>query len=289
MELTKTEVFECVKCGLLSKDEGEIKKCLDKHKKQDLKAQKEKVFYDICNKLNNFMIDNLKSLNKEDIRIKLEEASKIIGYNLVISSISSPRINADYRENIYASYNIEGCFKRDGSASEFNGIKKPSGWGGGYLSSLLDKKYSSYFGDFIRVLNGLDTGSGGGGENFRYEVKIHLKHFTELNAAYKEYIILEEASKDYSAQVNVLTKKYEAERVPVLLHSDIPYQEIKMQSDELSFKIRELQSELSEINKNLQDRKTILIKNDSPKFVTPDSSFQFDSERLKEVKASLLG
>ena len=58
MELTKTEVFECPKCESLSKNKEDVIKCLQKHRKEELKAEKERAFFDLQNRLNLILINN---------------------------------------------------------------------------------------------------------------------------------------------------------------------------------------------------------------------------------------
>ena len=288
MEPTKTEVFECKKCGALSKDESEIKKCLQGHRKQELKQEKEKAFFDVQNKLHLFMVNNLSSLNEGHVAHNLIGAAKIVGYNLNFESFSKVKFDSYHNQGSIsvASYSIRGSFTRNGR-SEFEGLKIPKTCSH-HISSLLDKRFPAYLGDFIRAIKGLDLGSGGGGsENFHYDLKIILSHFTELKANHEEYLALEKLKQRYVDRTNALTRDYHATRVPVLLHSDIPYQEAKMQFDEINLRIRELQEEASLIKNRLELRKNNLISKDSLKFVTPESSFDYSSARLEELKRKI--
>ncbi len=292
MELTKTEVFECIKCGALSKDQAEIKKCLQKHRKQELKQEKDEAFFNIQNKLHLFMVNNLSSLNESHVAFNLIEAAKIIGYRISFESFSKVKFDSYHNQSSIsvASYSVRGSFLRDGP-SEFDGLKIPKNCSYN-ISSMLDKRWGAYwgayFGDFIRAIKGLDSGSGGGGrESFHYDLKLNLSHFPELKAAHEEYLSLEKLRQRYVDRTNALTRDYQASRVPILLHSDIPYQEAKMQFDEVNSKIKELQEEASQIKGRLESRRMHLISKDSPKFVTPDSSFDYDSARLDELKKNL--
>jgi len=288
VELTKTEVFECIKCGALSKDQAEIKKCLQKHRKQELKQEKDEAFFNIQNKLHLFMVNNLSSLNESHVASNMIEAAKIIGYRISFESFSKVKFDPYHNQNSIsvASYSVRGSFLRDGP-SEFDGLKIPKNCSYD-ISSMLDKRWGSYFGDFIRAIKGLDSGSGGGGrENFYYDLKLNLSHFPELKSAHEEYLSLEKLKQRYVDRTNVLTRDYQASRAPALLHSDIPYQEVNMQFDEINSKIKELQEEASQIRDRLESRRKHLISKDSPKFVTPDSSFDYDSARLDELKKNL--
>lgn len=288
MEITKTEVFECTKCGALSKDQAEIKKCLQKHRKQEIKKEKEAAFFAAQNKLHLFMVNNLSSLNENHVASNLIEAAKIIGYKLIFQSIDKVKFGSSYNQNsiLFASYSASGSFMRDGP-SEFEGLKIPTACNS-YISSLLNRRWNNYFGDFICTIKGMDLGTGGGGcDRFHYEIRINLSHFPELKAAHEEYLSLENLRQRYVDRTNALTKDYQANRVPPLLHSDIPYQELKMQFDELNTKIKELQEEESQIKDKLLSRRKHLISVDSTKFVTPDSSFDYDSARLDELKKNL--
>jgi hypothetical protein len=288
VELTKTEVFECIKCGALSKDQAEIKKCLQRHRKQELKKEKEQAFFEVQNKLHLSMVNNVSSLNENHIASKLIEAAKIVGYTISFESFSKVKFESYYNQNgiSVATYGMRGSFIKNGK-SEFGGLKVPSTCSH-YVSSLLDNRYSAYLGDFIRTIKGLDLGNGGGGnEQFHYDLRLNLSHFPELKENHEEYLSLEKLRQRYVDRTNALTRDYQSSRVPILLHSDIPYQEVKMQLDELNAKMRQLQEEASQVKDRLESRKKSLISKDSPKFVTPDSSFDYDSARLDELKKNL--
>jgi hypothetical protein len=218
----------------------------------------------------------------------LIEAAKIIGRKLIFQSISKVKFDSSYNQNgiLVAGYSVSGSFMRDGP-SEFDGLKIPTACNS-YVSSLLDKRWNNYFGDFIRTIKGIDLGTGGGAcERFHYEIRINLSHFPELKAAHEEYLSLENLRQRYVDCNKVLTRDYQSTRVPILLHSDIPYQEIKMQFDEVNAKIKDLQEEELQIKGRLLLRRDYLILMDSPKFVTPDSSFDYDYARLDELKKNL--
>ena len=285
MELTKTEVFECTKCGTLSKNKEDVIKCLQKHRKEELKAEKEAAFFNIQTKLRMFFIENLTSFNILEVKNKLIDAAKIVGYNLTLTdNCSGPNFRSYYQG--YAVYSLNGSFKKEG-ASEFDGIKIPFS-SSHYLSSLLDKKRTAYFGDFISCIKGLDTGNSSGGvENFGYEIRLRLSDFPELNAKYNEFVTLTTAKQAYQSRSQSLLDEYRKNILPTILHSDIPYQEVKADHDELLEKIKDLQAKLSEISSKMSARQDILNNQHSEKYITPSSAYNYDAERLIELKAQL--
>lgn len=285
MEPTKTEVFECTKCGALSKDADQIKKCLAQHRKEEAKAEKETAFFNIQNKLNFILINNLKSFRSEDVKSILIDAAKMVGYNLNLT-ISNSSVAADHYGKLCANYSVSGSFKKVGT-SEFSGVKVPSSCIS-YLRQLLDAKHSTYVGDLFRLIKGIDIYSGGGGsENFSYSLKLLMDQFPDLKEAYSEYNVLNVASNAHSKRSLDLSTEYKKNILPTILHSDIPYQELKIEYDELFQKVEELQVQVSKINSKMSARQDVLSNQHSKKFITPESNYDYNAERLTELRRKL--
>ena len=285
MELTKTEVFECPKCESLSKNKEDVIKCLQRHRKEELKVEKEKAFFDLQDKLNFIFINNLKSFRSEDVKSILIDAAKMVGYNLNLT-ISNSSVAADHYGKLCANYSVSGSFNKVGT-SEFSGVKVPSSCNS-YLRQLLDAKHSTYVGDLFRLIKGIDIYSGGGGsENFSYSLKLLIDQFPGLKEAYSEYNALNVASNAHSKRSLDLSTEFRKNMLPQILHSDIPYQEIKMEYDELFQKVEELQVQVSKINSKMSARRDVLTNQHSKKFITPESNYDYNAERLAELRNQL--
>ena len=288
MELTKTEVFECPKCESLSKNKEDVIKCLQKHRKEELKAEKEKAFFDLQDKLSLILINNLKSFRSEDVKSLLVDAAKMVGYRLDLG-ISIPRFGTDHHGKICVSYSVSGSFKKVGKP-EFSGVKIPSSFKSqvsSYLYQLLDEK-SAYVGDLFRLIKGIDIYSGGGGaESFSYTLNLLVDQFPDLKQAHSEYTVLDMASDAYNRRASDLFAEFKENMLPQILHSDIPYQELKMKYEEIYAKAKELQDQVASITKQMDSRQKSLTADYSKNHVTPEPSYNYDAERLAELEAKL--
>jgi len=285
MELTKTEVFECPKCESLSKKKEDVIKCLQRHRKEELKTEKQRAFFDLQDRLNLILINNLKSFRAEDVKSILVDAARMVGYELNFTGFSHSGLEKDYRQVLCSNYSIAGSFKKSGP-SEFSGIKIPSTCSI-YLRDLLDAKHSTYVGDMFRAIKGIDVYSGGGGENFSYTLKLFVDYFPDLKEAYEEYLVLDGAKKSYISRASELSAEYKKNILPAVLHSDIPFQELQMEYDDLHEKIEDLHAQFSIISSKMSDRQAALYNQHSKKFVIPEEAYSYNSERLVELKRRL--
>jgi len=285
VELTKTEVFECPKCESLSKNKEDVIKCLQKHRKEEIKAEKERAFFDLQDKLSLILINNLKSFRSEDIRSLLVDAAKMVGYKLDLT-ISNPSVAADHYGRLCANYSVTGSFKKVGT-SEFSEVKIPNSCSH-YIRELLDKKHSAYVNDLLRLIKGIDIYSGGGGsDSFSYSLRLLIDQFPNLKQAHSEYTALNMASQAYDKRSSDLFAEFNKNMLPQILHSDIPYQELKMQYEEFCNKARELQQQVASFAKRMDSRQKALTADYSTGHVTPESSYNYDAERLAELKERL--
>lgn len=285
MELTKTEVFECPKCESLSKNKEDVIKCLQRHRKEELKAEKERAFFDLQDKLNLILINNLKSFGQEEVKSLLVDAAKMVGYKLDLT-ISRQKIAADHYGKLCAIYSVDGSFKKVG-ASEFSGVKIPN-FCNTYLRQLLDTKHSTYVGDLFRLIKGIEVYSGGGGsENFSYSLKLFVDQFPNLKEAYSEYSALDVAREAHAKRASSLIVEFNKNKLPQILHSDIPYQELKMQHEETYNKLKELEQQAAILCDRMGSRQKLLIEDYSKGHITPEPSYNYDAERLAELKERL--
>jgi tRNA/tmRNA/rRNA uracil-C5-methylase (TrmA/RlmC/RlmD family) len=288
MEITKVEVFECHKCGGISKAQEDIIKCLKKHRTQELKEEKEAKFNALSSKLSNYMVENMTSFKKSEVQSHLVAVAKILGLDLTFAKINVSLPKKDYYNKLMISFDASGRLTRGGS-SDFDGIDIPKGCPH-YLSELIKSKSPS-FGDLLRVITGFDVGSGGGGEYFSYEIRLYLDKFPALLEKYNESLDLADKKAHFERRIIELKSQYEKNRVPILYVSDIKYQELFQVSSELSLQIEELNKRLMEVRKNLSDRDGFLRNSDPDRenIITPEEKFNYDSDRLLQLRQELFG
>ena len=89
------------------------------------------------------------------------------------------------------------------------------------------------------------------------------------------------------AEKNRLTEDYDKHRKPVVLISDIKYQAIKSELDEIKEQIEALRARSVEIATKVSSRAHELVAKDSPAYTIPDSSFDFDSNMESELTQEL--
>ena len=288
MQISKIEVFECPKCGSLSKEQDSVIKCLKKHRTQELKAEKEAKFHKLFGKVSNYMIDNLTSLHSDEIQNHLVSAANILGLNLTfscfrVSTLTRGSLNEGL---VQIPIQVVGDIKRNPS-SAFDGISIPSGVSF-YLTDLLKNK-EPYFGDFIRCINGMDTGGGGGGNTFHYEIRLILNKFPALFEKLKEFNTLSTKQTTFDNRSSELRSDYNKNRLPAILISDIRYQEILSEREDLSHQIQKLQEKFKIVDENLRMRKNDLANADMGPFTTPEEKFNYDSDRLLQLRQELFG
>lgn len=292
MEISKVEVFECHKCGKISKEQGDIISCLKKHGKEEIQGEESIPYRELNDNVVNFMIRNLHSLKLADVGEQLTAACKLIGINLNISRIAGGRHEIDDRDKHreYISYKIDGSCSRI-HETEFKKISLPKHLKGNlnhYFEILIDPKEYVSFGRICELLAGVSIqGGGGGGNTFNYDIKLWLDAFPELNNKWQALKELRLKKKKYVAEKNRLTEDYEKHRKPVVLISDIKYQAIKSEFDEIKEQIESLRVKSAELGTKVNSRVNELFYKDSPAYTTPDLSFEFDSNMEQELTQDL--
>ena len=288
MEITKVEVFECHKCGGISKAQEDIIKCLKKHRTQELKEEKEAKFNALSSKVSNYMAENLTSFKQTEIHSHLTAVAKILGLELTFTKFSGLFPKKYYHNNLVITFDVSGKITR-GVTSEFDGIDVPKGCSH-YLSESLKSK-RPLFGDFVRLIAGLGTGSGGGVEDFSYDIQLYVEKFPSLLEKYIESLDLADKRSNFERRVTDLKAEYEKNRMPILYVSDIKYQELIHTSDELCLQAEELNKKLLEVRKNISERDRFLRNSDPYKktIITPEEKFNYDSDRLLQLRQELFG
>jgi len=286
VEISKIEVFECHKCGAISKVQEDITKCLKKHRTQELKVEKEAKFYAVANKAANYMVDNLTSFKGSEVQTHIIAAAKIFGLELSFTRFDAGLPRKSYQNQLEITYSTSGTMTKVGP-SEFDGIAVPKNCNY-YISDILKNK-NPYFSDLLRSIVGLDAGSGGGGDKFSYEVRIFLNKFPRLLEKYNESLDLSDKKALFERRVIELKTDYEKNRVPVLHISDIKYQDLLQTSNELSRQFEELSEKLKLAKVKLSERARELRDSDPDRetLITPEERFHYDLERLAQLKSEL--
>jgi hypothetical protein len=287
VEISKIEVFECHKCGAISKAQEDITKCLEKHRTQELKAKEKAKFNAVANKAANYMVDNLTSFRGSEVQAHLIAAAKIFGLEIVFTRFDSGQPRKNYQNQLEITYSISGEMTKVGP-SAFGGIPVPNDCSH-YISEILQNK-EPYFTDLLRSIVGLDIGSGGrGGGKFSYEIRLYLAKFPSLLEKYNESLDLSDKKALFQRRALELKTDYEKNRVPVLQISDIKYQDLLQTSNDLSQQFEELKEKFNIAKIKLADR-AIELKDSDPNreaFITPEERFHYDSERLAQLKSEL--
>jgi len=291
MEISKVEVFECHKCGKISKKQGDIISCLKKHGKEELQEEESAPYREFHDKVINFMIKNLHSLKPADVGKQLTTASELIGINLNISKIIVGKNEIDTRDNQkeYMTYKIVGSCSRI-HETEFKKISLPKHLKGNlnhHFERLIDPKEYLSFCTICELLAGVTIHGGSGGNTFNYEIKLWLNAFPELNKKWQALKELRLKRTSYIQEKHRLTEDYDKHRKPVVLISDIKYQAIKSELDEIKEQIEALKVRGAEIGTKVSNRAHELVYKDSPAYTTPDSSFDFDSDMERELTQDL--
>ena len=290
MQISKVEVFECHKCGKISKNQEHIISCLKKHDKEEIQDEESAPYRELNDNVVNFMIRNLHSLKLADVGEQLTAACKLIGINLNISRIAGGRHGIDDRDKHYISYRIDGSCSRI-HETEFKKISLPKHLKGNlnhYFEILIDRKEYVSFGKICELLAGVSIhGGGGSGDSFSYDIKLWLDAFPELNNKWQALEELRLKKTKYVAEKKRLTEDYEKHRKPVVLISDIKYQAIKSELDEITEQIDGLRERSVDIATKANRRAHELVSKDSPAYTTPDSSFDFDSNMEQELSQDL--
>lgn len=298
MEITKTEVFECQKCGSISKKKMDIEKCIKKHEKEDLQEKGSAEYKKLYKTVNGFMIKNLHSLSPADVGEQLISVCNLVGINLDISRISGGAITNNYFNSSttrgeYVTYSIAGSLSRI-PTSKLKGkiVPIPNHLRNKFSRSferLTNPKEYLAFHDLLDTLEGIDSSGGGGGtSSFSYSFQLFLDSFPRLKKDWNTLTELRLKKISYLGEKKRLEKEYETFRKPIILIADIKYQEIKSELDDLNDRINQLKERSVGVSSRMNHRIHELVSKDSLAHTTPDASFEFDPE-LEKALAEKLG
>lgn len=126
-----------------------------------------------------------------------------------------------------------------------------------------------------------------GGNSFSYSIKLPLNSFPKLNKKWQALKEIRLKKSSYLIEKERLKKEYDQHRKPVLLISDIKYQAIKSELDEIKEQIEALSVKSVGVATKFSSRVHELVSKDSPAYTTPDSSFEFDPELESKLAQDL--
>jgi hypothetical protein len=290
--MNKIEVFECHECGTISKEESDITACISKHEEQRVVDDEVSVYKAYHKKITSYLIDNLTSLKAEEVGIHITSFTKLFGYRLDIASITGGTYmqSINHPESMRPTYNISGKLHPipDGEFEELKFPKIPNNYRD-YLIDLFNKcnKKNIYFSDILRAIKGVETGTGGEGGNFHYGFRLNVVDFPKIHQNLSDLKIINSKSILFEAEQNRLKSEYTKFRKPAVLISDIRYQAIKSEWDEIHLQMEELKLRSLVIGKEMEQRSEYILSKDAPKHITPAPELDFDRELRKKLISEL--
>jgi hypothetical protein len=290
--MNKIEVFECHECGTISKEESDITACISKHEEQRVIDDEVSVYRAYHKKITSYLVDNLTSLKAEEVGIHITSFAKLFGYRLDIASISGGIYmqGINHLESVRPTYNISGKLHPipDGKFEELKVPKIPNDYRD-YFTDLFNKcnKKNVYFSDILRAIKGVETGTGGEGGNFHYGFRLNVVDFPKIHQNLSDLKIINSKSILFEAEQNRLKSEYTKFRKPAVLISDIRYQAIKSEWDEIHLQMEELKLRSLVVGKEMEQRSEYIILKDAPPHITPAPEFDFDSELRKKLISEL--
>lgn len=290
--MNKIEVFECHECGTISKEESDITACLNKHEEQRVIDDEVSVYKAYHKKITGHLIDNLTSIKAEEVGMHMTSFAKLFGYRVDIDSITGGTYmqSINTSDHMRPTYNISGKLRPipDGEFEELKVPKIPNNHRD-YLRDLLNKcnKSQVYFSDILHAIKGIEVGTGGEGDKFHYGFRLNIIDFPKIHQDLSDLRIINSKSILFEAEQNRLKSEYTKFRKPAVLISDIRYQEIKSELDEIHLQMEELKLRSIAVGKEMEQRSEYIISKDSPPHITPAPEFDFDRELRKNLISEL--
>jgi glutaredoxin len=301
-EIKTVTAYSCPFCQNISIKNSEIDNCILKHnKEEDFRKTKDKIIKFINDKYLNVFRENLTRTNPNVALSSLQNFGKAltctassIGYDLKIKrleilEITNKKANITFsgelsrkseKQNLTKDLHEYSINKKD-----FDKIIKEFS----YLYPLLNGKYTIYFSDFVRIIPGLKTTGGGGGEKFSYDLDFDLSSYKDIQIELEEFFTLRAKRASYINEKSRIKKEYEKERLPCVLISDIEYSVMSSDLEDLEKKKNELLETIKTLSQKINIRKNWLANQDSINIPLPDSSFSFDKERFDDISNCLPG
>lgn len=291
--MNKIEVFECHECGTISKEESDITTCLNKHEEQRVIDEEVRVYKAYHKKITGYLTDNLSSLKAEEIGIHMTSFAKLFGYRVDIESINGGIYiqSINHPDSMKVPYNISGKLHTipDGEFEELKVPKIPNNHRD-YLIDLFNRcdKKKVYFSDILRAIKGVEGGTGGEGDKtFHYSFSLNVVDFPKINQNFSDLRIINSKSILFETEQNRLKSEYNKFRKPVVLISDIKYQAIKSEWDEINLQMEELKLRSLVVEKEMEQRSEYIISKDAPPHITPAPELDFDRELRKNLISEL--
>lgn len=247
-----------------------------------------KKYFELEDKIRNYLVCNLKSFDSDDIKKNLLEAANLLGFHISFKHFktSGPKRKAP---NAPWVIDIDAVGKISWSEdSPFEGVRIPHEANHYFYVALQSKK--PFFSDFLSCIKGLELSCGacgGGSEEFSYQIRMVVNDFPDLLRKWEEVDLLSKMEVSFLKRKNDLYNHYSKNRVPVLLITDIEYQRLLSENEELHERLKELHSEIVVMKGKLSSRQALLIEKDIENYPLPEKDYEFDKVRLRELNLEL--
>jgi hypothetical protein len=291
--------YSCPVCKKLSSEKEEIDNCINNHKKDSFKKQKQDY-------LNNFLNDNyinyfknqlintsnpIKSSCINDFGPKLIEASSRVGVKL-----SGLRVRYKGRKDgINMLFSISGFIERekdwkfpDHLLRDANILKKDFNREISYrhsLGRLFDTKSPPSFADILESFKIKSRGGSGGFSSFSWEVSLDTNEsiFKNLKDELDEYDELAIKHEEYKTEKARLEADYNSDRLPYILLSDITYSVLNSDLEILCQEEAALKRKINEMKDILGNRREYLYNLDRGNIKLPSTDFHYDLEKFSQI------
>jgi len=244
-----------------------------------------KKYFELEDKIRNYLVCNLKSFDSDDIKKNLFEAANLLGFHISFKHFktSGPKRKASSTLWII---DIDAVGKISWSEdSPFKGVRIPHEANHYFYVALQSK--TPFFSDFLRCIKGLEISCGGGSEEFSYQIRMVVNDFPDLLRKWEEVDLLSKMEASFLKRKNDLSDYYSKNRVPVLLIADIEYQRLLSENEELHARLKELHYEIEVMKGKLSSRQALLIEKDIENRPLPEKDYEFDKVRLRELNLEL--
>lgn len=270
-----TTVYSCEACGkefLKSKScKAHEVRCVKKQEADKKKADERDA---ICN----FIRLNCDSVQKIGNMI-VQHVNTHLGGDLRFTSVSIRGLN-NYDNREYISLRVEGSWKNPPKRNRFKGDSCEA-----YFGDIFGR-----WGDVDYPIKGIDTGSGGGGQNsFGYELKVFIDQFPLLKAKQKKLDKLLHQRKVYIAEEGRLDK-VRHDYVANLSVVDPDMITLKSRLCEVIDQIDLLKKEHENLRKAVEQRDKALHEQalkEEPELLRPGKKFQYDEKAYFDCRDSL--
>lgn len=304
--IVKNPVYSCPHCNLISESESEIDDCVKKHEFRIRESLEVSKFYNFLKSktidvfeatLNANVASVCPGISKlEKLKEALIKLAKSVGFELSFTTFSYKHIDYEYK---IIKFNAMGDLKRinnfsidsffDDSEYSLNDLDLKSKYSNienrnllYFIRDALIKK-KVYFKDLLNVCN---MESSTNQHDSAIDSIIYYKYGKDnlINSEIEEYSNLLASSKEKNLKRLELYSKYRRDRFPSILISDVIYSVQASMLKSLEEEWEALSERIDNLRSLIQERSEYLLDQDSANIPMPDSSYDFDEEKLNIFK-----